>query len=332
MSSPFEIMPLNGEEINWTNQFEKGKSGIHLLACQPFICYGDWGNMAFQSFLTLYYAIWYSRYKIFRKSGFKAGSSERLLEFSIQLDHSVSYTAKPFSHQTVKSSQFNIFYLPHMDSSAAFESGQLTTTLDIHCSVDYLLELNNNFPEIISPLLNSIEAKNPYSVYQAPLYATGFMLNLAGNIINHLRSGKPNQFLLDLDVKSLLCYALACKYELNLKTKRISLEQISKIYEIRYQLDTNLVDIPNIKKLAKDAHMSLAAFKWLFKTEIGDSPYHYWLSRKMDEARNRILNTTDSISKIAYDFGYYDVSNFSKTFKLFHFKSPKELREQSQEK
>ena len=323
---PFELKSLSGDNIIWSNRFEKATSGLYLPACQSFTAYGGWGNMSFQHYLVPEFMIWYSRYKSEKRSNFQARSSASLIEFSMQFDHSVTYKASPFEHQTIKNSQFNVFYLPYMESRATLETGQLTTTLDIHFSFDYLCKLSEYFPDILTPFLNRIEKKTPSLIFEKPLYATGFMLSVAGNILGHLKEQDPNPFFIELNVRSLISYALACKYSLSTKNKRITLEQITRIHQIRQQLETDLLNIPTLQQMAKASHMSVAAFKALFKSEIGDSPYHYWLTKKMEEMRSRILSSTDSISKIALDFGYFNVSNFSKKFKDKFGISPTDLR------
>ncbi|NCU05753.1 MAG: helix-turn-helix transcriptional regulator [Chitinophagaceae bacterium] len=327
MASPFEITSLKADLIQWSENVELMDKGIYLPSCKGFIAHGGWGNMTFQFYEAVGFSIWYSRYHIRTRNTFKALADTPLLEFSLQLDQPGSFNTKQLGHQTIKNSQFNIFFLPYMESRASFDAGQLTTTLDIHCSFDYLSTLAKYFPDIIIPFLDKVAGKEPTLVFPAPLYATGFMLQLAGNIIHLLRSKTLNLFLLELNVQSLLSYALTCKYELNPKTKRFSLEQIGRIHAIRLQLEKDFTSIPNLASLAKEAHMSKTIFKSLFKLEVGESPYHFWAVKRMEVARARILSSKDSISKISDDLGFPSVSNFSKAFKSRFGISPTDLRE-----
>jgi AraC-like DNA-binding protein len=327
MKVPFEITSLKGDAVYWSDDFNKVSKGLYLPSCTGFITHGGWGNMAFQFHESAEFTIWYSRYHIKNRNTFTARTDAPLLEFSLQLDQTGTFKTKQLGHQTIKNSQFNIFFLPYMESRASFDAGQLTTTLDIHCSFDYLHSLAEHFPDIIIPFLDNVTAREPSIIFPVPLYATGFMLQLAANIIHLLRSNTPNAFLLELNVQSLLSYGLTCKYELNPKTKRFSLEQISRIHAIRLQLETDFTSIPNLAALAKEAHMSKTIFKSLFKIEVGESPYRFWAVKRMEVARSRILSSKDSISKIAFDLGFPGISNFSKAFKQHFGISPTDLRE-----
>lgn len=318
---------MKGDNVHWSSGPDQMSQGIYLPSCNGFVAHGGWGNMTFQFYESVGFTIWYSRYHIKSRNTFKALADAPLLEFSLQLDQPGSFNTKQLGHQTIKNSQFNLFFLPYMESRASFDAGQLTTTLDIHCSFDYLHTLSKYFPDIIIPFLSKVAGKEPTLVFPVPLYATGFMLQLAGNIIHLLRSKTLNLFLLELNVQSLLSYALTCKYELNPKTKRFSLEQIGRIHAIRLQLEKDFTSIPNLAALAKEAHMSKTIFKSLFKLEVGESPYHFWAVKRMEVARSRILSSKDSISKISDDLGFPSVSNFSKAFKNRFGISPTDLRE-----
>ncbi|WP_460767134.1 helix-turn-helix transcriptional regulator [Niabella terrae] len=327
MNPPFEIICLQGDTLTWADQYHKHSSGLNLPRSESFTAYGGWGNMLFQSFKKQQFSIWSSRYDNRLRRSFEARGNIKLLEFSLQVDGSVSYRAKPFSHQTVKNSQFSIFYLPYIESQASFEVGQLTTTLDIHFTFDYLKTFSEPFPDIIDPFLNAVKNNKPVQLFTQPLFATNFMLSLADSILHHLKTGNNNDYLLELNVKTLLSYAFTCKYELNPKKKRISLEQISHIHAIRNRLLTDFSQIPRLTDLAREAHMSLPRFKVLFKEIVLESPYRFWMINRLNTARERLLSSDDAISDIALDLEFSDIFSFSKAFKNRFDLYPSEMRE-----
>ncbi|MFT4093435.1 MAG: AraC family transcriptional regulator [Niabella sp.] len=327
MQPSFEIKCIQGDSVTWDNDLKESNAGWYLPSCSGYRCYGGWGEMNFQFALRPKFSIWCSRYSTSKRRDFIARSKEALLEFSLQMDHPVIYQALPFDHQIVRNSQFNLFYLPYMESRAEFEVGQLTTTLDIHCTFAYLETLAEYFPDIAIPFLDRVAAGVATLIFPEPLYATGFMLHAARNILNLLSVHPANDYLLELNVRTLLSYALTCRYELNTKNKRISLEQISRIYAIRNRLDSDFSKVPDLLSLAREARMSLTAFKTLFKKEFRIPPYHYWMENRMNEARNQLINTNKSVSSIALDLAFPDAANFSKAFKgHFRFK-PTDLRQ-----
>lgn len=332
MNRPFEIICLQGDSLTWTDRYHKHSSGLYLPGSEPLSAYGGWGNILFQSVQKQHFSIWSSRYDNRLRRSFEARGDVKLLEFSLQVDGSATYRANPFSHQTVKNSQFNIFYLPFMESQASFESGQLTTTLDIHITDDFLKELSVPFPDIINPFREKIGSGTATQIFSAPLFATNHMLWLADVILNLLKTGSDNDYLLELNVKTLLSYALTCKYELNPKKKRISLDQISRIHAIRNRLLTDFSRIPRLDELAREAHMSLPRFKVLFKEIISEPPYRFWSTNRLNMARELLLNSNSSILDIALDLVFADMPSFYKAFKNEFGYNPSELREKKSSK
>ncbi|MGJ7030945.1 helix-turn-helix transcriptional regulator [Niabella hirudinis] len=326
MNQPFEIICLQGDSMTWTDRYHKHASGLYLPGSQPLTAYGGWGNMLLQSVQKQHFGIWSSRYDNRLRRSFEARGDVKLLEFSLHVDGNTSYKAAPFSHQIIKNSQFNIFYLPYMESQACFEAGQLTTTLDIHFGLDYLKEFSRTFPDLINPFLDKAEAGTAVQLFSAPLFATSFMLLLADRILHSLKTGSDNDLLLELDVKTLLSYALSCKYELNLKKRKITLEQISAIYAIRNRLLTDFSSIPRLEDLAREAHMSLPRFKTIFKEVVLEAPYRFWMNNRLNIARDLLLNDNVSLCDIALDLVFPDLPSFSKAFKSRFGHSPGELR------
>ena len=329
MAIPFEILSRKGDRVYWSDTPKDKNMVVPFPSCQSLYTYGGWGNMAFYFIEKAGFSIWYSRYNILKRNQFIARGEVPLLEFTLQMENSASYVLQPFSHKIVKNSQFNIFYLPYMDSRADFESGQLISTLDIHCTFEYLETLSAYFPDLVIPFLDKVKSGSPVQIFPDSFYATGFMIYAAQNILELLKQSPANDYLLELNVKTLLSYALTCKYELNSKVKHITLEQLTRINALRNQLNSDFSSIPNLKDMARQAHMSLPMFKTIFKKEVNSSPYHYWFIHRMQEARNRLLKTDEAISQISFDLAFPDVSNFSKAFKKFHGIAPSELRSEN---
>lgn len=332
MITPFEITSLKGENIIWTNGTNRIDSGIQLTAAQPLHAYGGWGNMFFQFVENPDYSIWYSHYHIEKRNSFLARADVPLLEFTLQMSGTASYILNPFNHKTVKNSQFNILYAPYMENRANFDAGQKITTLDIHCSFEYLQTFSSYFADLLVPFLDKVKAGRNTELFYHPPFATNFMLYAANNILGILRKTPVNHYLLELNVKTLISYALTCKYETDFKQKHVSLEQIAQIHALKYMLSTDFSAKPNLNMLAKKMHMSLPVLKTLFNMEVNDTPYHYWLTHRMQEARNRLLRTNDPVAQIAFDLAFQNVSNFSKAFKQFYGMAPTELREKENSK
>ncbi len=327
---PFELKCLTGDSVHWSDGATLVESDAWVPEARKYIASGGWGEMIFQQVGRTNFSIWLSDYKIGKGRSFSALANVPLLEFTLQWDNDIMYQAKPFIHQTVRRNQFNIFYLPYMESATAFETNQHVTTLDIHCTNDFLLSMANNFPDIIFPFLEKVECQRSTSIFNKPLYATNHMLSVAENLLRLLRQPVISDYFLELGVEELLAYGLSCKYELDIKKKKTSLEDTSRIYAIRNFLLADYSEKPDLNQLARQFHMSLPKLKTAFRKVMDIAPYNFWMIHRLREARRLISDTTTSITDIAYDLGFSSLSAFSKAFKNHYSISPGDLRDELQ--
>jgi AraC-like DNA-binding protein len=78
-----------------------------------------------------------------------------------------------------------------------------------------------------------------------------------------------------------------------------------------------------LQKLAQIAGMSRSIFAQKFKDTVGEPPMEYLLRWRMALARDRLVNSRDSISVIALSLGYESESAFGKAFKRVMGCSPR---------
>lgn len=82
----------------------------------------------------------------------------------------------------------------------------------------------------------------------------------------------------------------------------------------------------NIERLADNFHLSKYHFIREFKKQTGITPQAYITLFRLEKAKNS-LKHNKSIKEIAYDYGFYDLSHFSNTFKKFYGTSPTQYLE-----
>jgi AraC-like DNA-binding protein len=82
-----------------------------------------------------------------------------------------------------------------------------------------------------------------------------------------------------------------------------------------------------IAELAGLAGMSVSNFFRHFKAATGTSPIDWLKRERINQAKRRLIETDDSIAKIAEETGYYDQFYFSRDFKRVTLVAPSEYRQ-----
>lgn len=82
--------------------------------------------------------------------------------------------------------------------------------------------------------------------------------------------------------------------------------------------------MPSIQHLASDYSMSAPTLKRHFKQAFGSSIYNYYLTKKMEFAKEMLLKTS-CVNEVSFALGYESVSHFTAIFKKFHGYCPSKI-------
>lgn len=91
-------------------------------------------------------------------------------------------------------------------------------------------------------------------------------------------------------------------------------------------IETHYMDALSLTELSQQEYMSVSAFSRLFKKETGSSFTDYIRKIRLAHAEGELLHTNKSITDIAADCGFSNISVFNKTFRQSLNLSPKEYR------
>jgi len=90
-----------------------------------------------------------------------------------------------------------------------------------------------------------------------------------------------------------------------------------------YILD-NLEQPPTIAQIAKHICQSKSSLKRKFKSTYGIPVYQFIQYSRIMKARDLLDTQQYSVTEVAYEVGYSNISHFSKAFKKYMNQSPRE--------
>jgi AraC-like DNA-binding protein len=162
------------------------------------------------------------------------------------------------------------------------------------------------------------------------------LLQKPGNAISNQSSEKiNNDFLIQKYIEGLLFYfenpSLVNEDILILKLKEIILllsqtknaEAIQVIlsqlfspttYTFKQIIDAHLFSQVSVEELARKTNLSVSSFKREFTKLYNDSPANYIKTQRLEKAAELLLASDSRITEIAFDCGFNDLANFTKSF------------------
>lgn len=156
-----------------------------------------------------------------------------------------------------------------------------------------------------------------------------------------------NEFLIQKYIEGLLFYfenpSLVNDEILILKLKEIILllsqtQQVETIQVILSQLfspakfsfrqiiEANLLSQINIEELAQKTNLSVSSFKREFAKLYNDTPANYIKNKKLEKAAELLLASDSRIADIAYNCGFNELANFTKSFHDKYHLTPTNFR------
>jgi len=104
-----------------------------------------------------------------------------------------------------------------------------------------------------------------------------------------------------------------------------SMTQTSKP-SLRRIMENNYCFKLRLEDYAELCHCSLSTFKREFQQIFRESPGKWITRRRVEHAANILVNTNQSVTEVAFESGFEDLSHFSRVFKQVTGKSPSEYK------
>jgi AraC family transcriptional regulator len=96
---------------------------------------------------------------------------------------------------------------------------------------------------------------------------------------------------------------------------RVSARDERRIAQVLRYIEDQAAEPLNLDGLAKIAAMSKYHFLRTFQRIVGVPPYQFLLMVRMRRAAVRLIISSESVSTIAFDAGFGDLSSFNKRFR-----------------
>ncbi|AKJ64392.1 AraC family transcriptional regulator [Kiritimatiella glycovorans] len=112
----------------------------------------------------------------------------------------------------------------------------------------------------------------------------------------------------------------------DLNESKSNLEPYSVFTTVVEYINRHFAEPLDVPVLARMAGMSVSQFERKFRRLFQMTPRHYLIQVRVNHACRALLETADTISRIAQDSGFYDHSHLTRQFKRMKGVTPQEYR------
>lgn len=134
-----------------------------------------------------------------------------------------------------------------------------------------------------------------------------------------------NEDILILKIKEII---LLLSQTQNAESVRVILSQLFSpaTYTFKQIIEANLFLQLTVEELAQQTNLSVSSFKREFSKLYNDTPGNYIKNKKLEKAAELLLVSKERISDIAFNCGFNDLANFTKSFNEKYHTTPTNYR------
>ncbi|MBD8082833.1 helix-turn-helix domain-containing protein [Chryseobacterium caseinilyticum] len=186
-------------------------------------------------------------------------------------------------------------------------------------SRQYLQQL---FGNISHPLVKDILSAKDNFAYETAVNAE--MIKTASEMMHPSVPESIEIYYCKLKWQELLCNIFSLLVQRDaIRSKKLNINDIKSIYSLKFQLQNNLNEPPNIGLLSKKIGMSEPKMRKLFKQTFGQGVFDFFQYNRMQEAARLLRDERLTVSEVGYQLGFSNLSHFSRVFKQYIGMKPK---------
>ena len=197
---------------------------------------------------------------------------------------------------------------------------------DEYCMLGFFLS-----DELIRETMEEMKGKIMFNASQNPAAFTAkevpqsdYLEGYFHSMLHYFRGeDRPPDHILILKLKELLIHIINSDQLLTSYFNDLTDSDKPSLLQI---MEKNFCFNLKLEDYAELCHRSLSAFKRDFQQQFNDSPGKWLLRRRVYHAANIIANSNQSVSQVAFESGFEDLSHFSRAFKKVMGNNPTDYK------
>jgi len=310
-----KLIADNYRELAFTDQLPDVLANYLVPGASPVTASGNFGHVLFQQLQCEGISIRLQHFIMNRACTFTMQELEPLLKLRFHLINHIQYHIEGLGNLVFYEQGYNLLYFPFQNHRVHFQHSGVYFSIDIHYPVCVLSEM---LPPLV--LMNDFQKKvsrqqpamlTPVNqVANRSLLTQVYQLMLAGK-----RAATP------LHARS-LAVLIACLENISeqplWEPVTLSMSEAQAIYQAKTRMQENLKQEWTLKELTQLTGLNDYKLKTGFQQLYQSSPADYLRDVRMEKAWHLLTGKKNSVSQVAEEVGYTNLSAFSKAFKKYY--------------
>lgn len=221
----------------------------------------------------------------------------------------------------------NIWYAPNYKATYLIPAFQQVNYVSVILSKDFYAHLINSNADLHPEFSTHMSDKNPTYLASSYLAMSAAMQCVIQEIRGCQREGTFKRMYMETKIRELLLLQLEMLIDNAMASNSLTEEKdLNKLLEAKLILDQEYTSPPSLAELSRKVALNEFKLKKGFKANFGNTVRGYIIKRRMEQAKKLFKDKATSVSEVAYQCGYKDVSHFSAAFKTFYGSSPQKFK------
>jgi AraC-like DNA-binding protein len=309
-----KLIADNYKELAFTDQLPDTVASYLIPGASSVTASGDFGYVLFQQLQSDGIYIRFQHFLMKRACTFTMQEFEPLLKLRFHLINHIQYHIEGLGNLVFYEQGFNLLYFPFQNHRIHFQHAGVYFSIDIHYPI-YVL--SQKLPPLV--LMNDFQKK---VIHQQPAMLTPVnqVANrpLLAQVHQLMQAGKRPEASLHARSLDILISSLENISEQPIwEPVTLSMPEAQAIYRARTKMVEDIKQDWTLKELTQFTGLNDYKLKTGFQQLYQSSPADYLRDVRMEKAWQLLSGKKFSVSQVADEVGYTNLSAFSKAFKKY---------------
>jgi AraC-like DNA-binding protein len=310
-----KLIADNNKELAFTDQLPNTLDDYLVQGASSVYTSGSFGHVLFQQFQSNGILIRLQHFLLNRGCSFTIQEEELMLKLRFHLTNHIQYHIEGLGNIVFYEQGYNLLYIPFQNYRLNFQHAGIYFTIDVHYPVYTLCQ---KLPPLV--LMNDFQKKvihqQPAMLVPVNQVASRTLLTQVNELIN---AGKLSTASVHSRSMSLLTLCLEYISEHPIwEPVTLSMPDAQAVYTARTKMEENIKQEWTLKELTQLTGLNDYKLKTGFQQLYHSSPADYLRDIRMEKAWQLLSGKKYSVSQVAEEVGYTNLSAFSKAFKKYY--------------